>query len=110
MLAWFFLTLVIYLILSDIARKECRQESPEDPAMPADEQEVNIMVLSKGDERYIFLYHDDRQDDVQRSFGRLASNPDLTFTWGDAATMSLRVRDDAAKRDKLWTRFSTIRR
>lgn len=76
--------------------------------MPTDDQEINIMVMPKGEERYIFLYHDDRYDEVQRSFGRFASNPDLAFSWHDAAIMSQRVRIDAAKLDR--GRFSTVRR
>ena len=45
-------------------------------------------------EVYIFFYPDTPTDRVtiMRVFGRFASNPDLSFTWGDAAKLSQQVR------------------
>ena len=51
--------------------------------MPA--QDINVVALVKGSERYVFLYDDDSRAEALRMLGRYASNPDLSFTWYDAA-------------------------
>jgi len=53
---------------------------------------LNLLALVKGPERYVFMYDDANRGEVLRMFGRFASNPDLSFTWYDAATLSQRVR------------------
>lgn len=58
---------------------------------------LNAMVLVKGEERYIFLYADDHQPEVLRTLGRFASNPELSFSWYDAAVLSQRIRQAAEK-------------
>jgi len=52
-----------------------------------------VLALVKGNERYVFLYDDASRDEVLRTLGRFASNPDLSFTWYDAATLSQKVRE-----------------
>jgi hypothetical protein len=47
-------------------------------------------------EQYVFLYREDRLIDCLRALGRFASNPELSFTWGDAATLGLEMRGLAA--------------
>lgn len=54
--------------------------------------DITTMALLKGEERYIFLYDDDHKADVLRVFGRFAGNPELSFSWADAAVMSQKVR------------------
>jgi hypothetical protein len=58
-------------------------------------QDINVLALVKGEERYIFLYDDDHRSDALRTLGRFASNPDLSFSWYDAAVLSQRVRQSA---------------
>lgn len=53
---------------------------------------VNVILLAKGKENWVFVYEDGREADVLRLLGRYASNPDLDFTWYDAATLSRKVR------------------
>ena len=53
---------------------------------------TNVIALVKDDERYVFLYDDASPDALLRQFGRFASDPELSFTWYDAAVMSQRVR------------------
>ena len=55
-------------------------------------EEINVFVLMKRKERYVWLYSDSRIDDVLKSFGRFAANKDLSFTWYDAAASSQRLR------------------
>ena len=56
-------------------------------------QDINVLALVKGEERYIFLFDDDNRAETLRVLGRFASNPDLSFTWYDAAVLSQKVRD-----------------
>ena len=59
--------------------------------------DVNVLALVKGEERYLFLYSDAQQAQALRALGRHASNPDLSFTWYDAAVLSRRIRNEAKK-------------
>ncbi len=58
-------------------------------------QDLNVLALVKGAERYIFLYDDSHRAEALRTFGRFASNPELTFTWYDAAVLSQKLRAEA---------------
>ena len=60
---------------------------------------VNILALVKGEERYVFLYTDQCRSQVLRTLGRFASNPELSFTWYDAAVLSQRIRSDEHSAD-----------
>ncbi len=51
----------------------------------------------KGSERYLFHYYDSRRNDVCHTFGRFASNPELSFTWYDAAILSQKVREQVRR-------------
>ena len=53
---------------------------------------INVLALVKGEEKYIFLFNDENRKTTLRQLGRYASNPDLSFTWYDAAVMSQKVR------------------
>lgn len=53
---------------------------------------INLLALVKGSERYVFLYDDANRAEVLRVIGRFATNPDLAFTWYDAAVLCERVR------------------
>jgi hypothetical protein len=58
--------------------------------------DINVLALVKGRERYIFLYEDSQRAEALRVLGRFASNPELSFTWYDAAVLSQKVRHNAA--------------
>lgn len=55
---------------------------------------ANIIGLVKGAERYSVTYGDSADDrrKALRALGLWASNPELSFTWHDAAVLSLKVR------------------
>lgn len=55
-------------------------------------KDINVLALVKGGERYVFLFDDDHKSECLRTFGKFASNADLTFTWYDAAVLSQKVR------------------
>lgn len=60
-------------------------------------QDINVLALVKGEERYIFLFDDDRRAEALRTLGRFASNPELSFSWYDAAVLSQRIRSTVAE-------------
>ena len=55
-------------------------------------RDINVLALMKGEDRYVFLFDDEHRGDTLRTLGRFASNPDLNFTWYDAAVLSQKVR------------------
>lgn len=59
-------------------------------------KEINVLALIKGEERYIFLYDDNNRTETLRTLGRFAADPQLSFSWYDAAVMSKKVREMAA--------------
>jgi hypothetical protein len=59
--------------------------------------DINVLALVKGKERYVFLYDDASRAETLRTLGRYASNPELSFTWYDAAVLSQKIRQDSHK-------------
>jgi len=55
-------------------------------------QDINVLALVKGPERYIFLFDDNNRSETLRTLGRYASNPELSFSWYDAAVLSQKIR------------------
>lgn len=55
-------------------------------------KDVNVVALVKGEERYIFLFNDQRKGELLRTLGKYASNSELNFSWYDAAVLSQKVR------------------
>ena len=60
-------------------------------------QDINVLALVKGAERYVFLYDDSNRAETLRMLGRYASNPQLSFTWYDAAVLSQKIRQENEK-------------
>ena len=54
--------------------------------------DINVLALVKGKERYVFLYDDSNRSNALRTLVRFASKSDLSFSWYDAAVLSQRVR------------------
>ncbi len=75
-------------------RPEIAMKSQE---MPAVSQDINVLALVKGAERYVFLYDDASRAETLRTLGRYASNPELSFTWYDAAVLSQKIRQESQK-------------
>jgi hypothetical protein len=55
-------------------------------------RDLNVLALVKGEERYVFLFDDGNRAEALRTLGRFASNPDLSFSWYDAAVLSQKIR------------------
>jgi hypothetical protein len=60
-------------------------------------QDINVLALVKGEERYVFLYDDASRAETLRVLGRFASNPELSFTWYDAAVLSQKIRQESKR-------------
>jgi hypothetical protein len=68
---------------------------PFNRRIPAVSQDINVLALVKGAERYVFLYDDANRAEALRVLGRYASNPDLSFSWYDAAVLSQKIRQES---------------
>lgn len=56
------------------------------------ERGINVVALVKDTERYIFLYDNDSAPALMQTLGRFAGDPELSFSWYDAAVLSQKVR------------------
>jgi hypothetical protein len=70
-------------------------------------QDINVLALVKGAERYIFLYDDSNRAETLRTLGRYASDPELSFTWYDAAVLSQKIRQQTRSAEQTTRRFHT---
>lgn len=55
-------------------------------------RDINVVALVKGGERYVFLYDDESREETLRAMARQAANPELSFSWYDAAVLAQKVR------------------
>ncbi|MGV3485066.1 MAG: hypothetical protein ACO1RT_11675 [Planctomycetaceae bacterium] len=55
--------------------------------------EINVLALVNGAERFIFLFDDANRDETLRQLARFAADPELNFSWYDAAMLSRKIRD-----------------
>ncbi|QEF97534.1 hypothetical protein Mal15_15740 [Stieleria maiorica] len=65
------------------------------------DKEINVLALVKGDEKFIFMFDDANRDQTLRQLARFAANPDLDFSWYDAAMLSRKIRDAVPVDDDL---------
>ena len=56
------------------------------------QRQVNVLALLKDGERYVFLYDDRSLPQLLQTLGRYAADPELSFSWYDAAVLSQKVR------------------
>lgn len=64
---------------------------------PSMDDDINVLALVKGAERYVFLYDDISREETLQVLGRFASNPGLSLTWYDAAVLSQKIRQPSQK-------------
>ena len=57
-------------------------------------QDINVLALVKGCERYVFFYDDESRAETLRLLGRFAKNPELSFDWYDVAVLSQKIRGE----------------
>lgn len=64
------------------------------------DREFNVLALVKGNERFIFLFDDANRDETLRQLARFAADPELDFSWHDAAMLSRKIRDAVPVEDE----------
>lgn len=64
-----------------------------------DDGVITYLVHAKGPERYVFVFDEDSRCDFLRTLSRFAVNPELSFTWWDAAVLCKRARESAQERE-----------
>ena len=62
-------------------------------------KQVNVLALVKGEEQYLFLFDDSNRVETLRLLGRYAADPELSFSWYDAAVLSQKIRDTLSASD-----------
>lgn len=62
-------------------------------------QELNVLALIKGSERFLFVYDDDSKDALIDDIRDKAADPAVALNWFDAAVLTERVRNPAAHPD-----------
>ena len=53
---------------------------------------VNVLALVKDGERFVFLYDEQSVAALLQTLGRYAADPELSFSWYDAAVLSQKIR------------------
>ena len=54
--------------------------------------DINVVAIVKGQERYVFMFDEQSRAETLRMLGQYASDPELSFSWYDAAVLSQKVR------------------
>jgi hypothetical protein len=60
-------------------------------------QELNVLALIKGDERFIFVYDDDSKGALIDDIRHKAADPAVSLNWFDAAVLTARIRNPSAE-------------
>ena len=60
-------------------------------------QDILVTAIVKGRERYIWMWTETNRDRVLNTIGRFAADPGLSLTWGDAAMLSQKIREQEAR-------------
>lgn len=60
---------------------------------PKNSNAYSIIVSKDNGEVYTFIWTDENTPGLLLTLGRFASNPELSFTWYDAAVCSQKVRE-----------------
>ncbi|MGL6076924.1 MAG: hypothetical protein ACRC8S_22440 [Fimbriiglobus sp.] len=55
-------------------------------------QDLNVLALFKGEERFIFVFDDESRDEVIASIRNCAADSDTAFNWFDAAVLTERAK------------------
>lgn len=58
-------------------------------------REFNVLALIKGNERYVFVYDDEAHEPLIDVLRDNAADPQLSFTWFDAAVLTEKAREQA---------------
>jgi hypothetical protein len=60
-------------------------------------QELNVLALIKGDERYVYVYDDASRARLVDRVHAQAANAELSLNWFDAAVLTQKAEEQAAQ-------------
>jgi hypothetical protein len=74
-------------------------------------EELNVLALVKGSERYIFVYDDVSRPQLIDTIRDLAANPQMSLSWFDANVLTRKAREQefAEPESEVWEQESGIR-
>ncbi len=52
---------------------------------------LEVIVFKKDADTYLFFFDSARRTEITRTFGRFAANPELNFSWTDAAELTQKL-------------------
>ena len=58
-----------------------------------------IAAQLENGEQFVFIYPDGHEQAVLRELGKAAADPELSFSWCEAAMLSMRVRELKMQRE-----------
>lgn len=58
-------------------------------------RELNVLALIKGEERFVYIYDDESRQSLIEALRSQAANPNLSFSWFDAAVLTEKAREQA---------------
>lgn len=61
---------------------------------------VTYAIYPKDGHKYVLPFTSDYKAEALRTLGRWASNPELSFTWWDAAKMSSEIRNQSKQNER----------
>jgi hypothetical protein len=67
------------------------------PGETAPMNDLNVLALFKGDERFIFVYDDASRAELLDTIRNLAADPTASVNWFDAAVLTERARQQATQ-------------
>ncbi len=53
---------------------------------------TNVVAMLRNGQRFVFLYDDASVPQALQTLGRYAADPELAFSWQDAATLARSIR------------------
>jgi hypothetical protein len=56
-------------------------------------EELNVLALLKGQERYVYVYDDASRSSLLATFHAQAADPRLSLNWFDAAVLTQKARE-----------------
>lgn len=68
-------------------------------------QPINVIMLARGEQHFIFLFDDNNRHGILRQLAQFAADPEVQFSWRDAAMIGLKCREaTSAKKHRRFTK------
>lgn len=61
--------------------------------MKTEKAEKNVIVLQRGEQKFVFLFQDNHVERLKQELGNMASDPESPFTWHDATLALNKVKE-----------------